>query len=526
MVASCKDFNFPVDESTARAFHPSTLSASSSKVTATTAVLEWPIMPGTKNYIMELSRDSLLFQNIVSTYTISADTIPPSWDLIDLNLKNLIGGTTYSARLKTTSSAGYADSKYITVTFKTKTEQIMSPVLNEDIGLSYVTVKWIPGSEVTNLLVKTDGKDPVQIDLSDAEKAAGAKYISGLSSLTTYTVEIYNTAINKRGSVTFKTVSGPPSEGTIIMLAATDSIHKILSSSTDTKLTLVLPKNSIYAYDINIKFKEGVSVTFWGEPGGAKPIIAFNGFTLPAAGGTFKFENVDLTGYQYSNGVATTTKRNYIFNQSTASLTDSVIFEGCIIRNFVNTPFRTQGANTITIDKLVYNNCIAYDCSNNGSTGTYSFISENTASCKINNIRITNSTIYNIGYNLILHTAAASQSVYIDHCTFNDITGDGRYFIDYNTNAVASFTLSNCIFGKTKSPANTAKGIRIGGTTVTSLNCFQTSDFSVTGNAIGGTTLYPGASTALFKDPSSGNFQFLDGNFAGLSYAGDPRWKE
>jgi hypothetical protein len=250
--------------------------------------------------------------------------------------------------------------------------------------------------------------------------------------------------------------------------------------------------------------------------------MAFNGFTLPATAGTIKFENVDLTGYQ--NGDPSASKRNYVFNQSAATNTAEIDFENCVIRNFVNTPLRLQGSNAITIGKVSVNKCIVYDIGDNNANGTYAFIHTNVATGKFNNISITNSTFYKVGYGLILHNSAPSQSLTIENNTFYNVTGDGRYFIDFNAQTIGAVSFQNNIIGKTLSPLASARGIRAG-TAISANNSFKTSDAVFSANPITGITDYTKASTELFTDVASGNFLIKDNGFAGKSTAGDPRWR-
>jgi hypothetical protein len=290
-----------------------------------------------------------------------------------------------------------------------------------------------------------------------------------------------------------------------------------------TGTQFVLRKGTKYNTDNAVVIPNGVSFTIWGEPGGNKPILAFNGFTLPATAGTIRFENLDITGYQDAD--PTKTKRNYIFNQSTASITSEIIFENCILRNYVNTPMRIQGSAIITIDKFTVNKCIVFDVGDNGANGTYAFINSNVATGKINNISITNSTFYQIGLGLILHNLAPSQTVIINDNTFYNVIGNGRYFIDYNAQVISSsFMFQNNIVGKTLSPLASARGIRAG-TVPTVVNSYKTSDAIFAANAIPNIIDYNKTSAELFMNPASGDFTIKESGFPGRTNSGDPRWR-
>ncbi|RRN77639.1 DUF5123 domain-containing protein, partial [Pseudoxanthomonas sp. SGD-10] len=144
---------------------------------------------------------------------------------------------------------------------------------------------------------------------------------------------------------------------------------------------------------------------------------------------------------------------------------------------------------------------------------------------KINNIEVTNSTFYNIGIGLIVHTNADAASLLVDNCTFYDITrGDNnsRYLISYGTKKLATATITNSIFSMTKN--SNAGGILIADS-YTSTNNYQTADYIVARDGIKGAANYAQASTELFENPSAADFTIKDGAFAGKLSAGDPRWR-
>jgi hypothetical protein len=516
-VSACKKYNeWPVEEGHDRLFSPLGLTAG---VDVLTVTLKWKNMPATNKYTIELSEDSLKFTTITKTYTGGATRDADVYSFV-IPVSDLLSNKRYSARIKgLDTTLSKAESNWSAVTFKTGNEQLMQAVTAADLTPTSVTLKWTVPNTVTHFMLGA-----VRYDISAGEKAAGSKTISGLTVKTTYTADLYNNTV-LRGTQTFKTPANLPTGPNVRILSATDDLGALLQQVNPAGTILVLLEGSSYNADNAIVLPDNASLTIWGEEGARKPVFSCNGITLPANAGSIKFENIDLTGYQ--NNDPAKTKRNYIFNQSVASNTRSVIFENCTIRNFANTPFRLQGSTAIVIDSLVFNNCIAYDISNNNSNGVYSFIHASaSAAAKVNNIRVTNSTLYDIGYSLLLHDKSSSVSLLIENNTFNNVTGNGRIFIDYSTGfTAASFMIRNTIIGKTYSPAGTAKGIRASTIPVV-LNSYKTSDVVFTaGNPIPDITDYTGASTDLFIAPATGNLKIKDNTFAGKSTAGDPRWR-
>ena len=471
--------------------------------------LTWRAVPNASTYTIEVFENADLSGSPIKTIT------DVTFDQVPYTISGLNGATQHSVRVKSVKE-GIEDSKWITATFTTEAEQIMLPVTADDITKNSVTLKWSIPSEVTHFMMGA-----TRYDISAGEKLAGEKTITGLTPETNYSAILHNNAA-VRGSQSFKTNQDLPTGPNVVMVQPADDLAALISVATDGQM-FVLLQGTKYNSDNLINLPAGIGVTIWGQPGPLKPILAFNGINLATTNKTIKFENLDITGYQNDAGAV---KRNYIFNQSTASLTDEIIFENCIIRNFVNTPLRLQSTNVITIGKFTVNNCIVFDTGDNNANGTYAFINSNVANGKINNISITNSTFHKIGYGLILHSAAPAVSVVIENNTFYNIVGDGRYFIDFNAQTVGTFSLKNNILSKTLSPLNTGRGIRYNGSNLTSTNNHKASDFIITsGGTIPSVIDYSNTSIALFTNPANGNFLIKDNDFAGKSNAGDPRWR-
>lgn len=512
-ITSCRKMNeWEVDDNYSRLFRPSEVLAAVDGVTAT---LKFKGKPGINRYIVELSKDSLKFIQIVKTYSTSAvkDGNGYSFTIPDL----LDPSTQYSARIKgADTTGGKQESDWASVAFKTKTEQIMYTVELADLTTTTAKLKWKAPNQVSHIMIGAN-----RYDISAQEMTLGEKTITGLIPATAYTAVLYyNTSI--RGTNGFTTISTLPTGPNVINVGPADDLAAMVQVAANGTI-FVLLQGTIYNSDNAVTIPSGVSLTFYGEDGLRKPIVAFNGITLSAAAGVLKFENIDFTGY--ANGDPTKTKRNYIFNQGAANTTAEINFENCIIRNFVNTPMRLQSTNVITVDKFTINKCLIYDIGDNNANGTYAFINTNGATnSRINNISIKNSTFYKIGLGLIIHNTTPSVSLAIENCTFNNTTGNGRIFIDYNAQTIGTFSFNNNIFGKTLSPLASAKGIRYGGSNLVVNNSYITSDAVLTGNTFGATA-YTGPSIQLFANPDNGNFQIIDNAFAGKATAGDPRWR-
>lgn len=494
-----------------RAFSPTDLTVN--VINKTGARLTWKKVTNADSYTMEFFANGTL--DFSGTPVKKVEGI--LFGQAPYTVTGFSGATAYSVRLKAVGK-GVEDSKYVTATFTTETEQIFQEIVPAKLTSRTVTLNWPAGETVTSLTI-TPGN--VVRPVTPSEIAAGEVTISGLTPKITYTATLLlNNAV--RGTKIFTTPAELPTGADVVYVAATDDLAAMIQTATKSTRFVIL-EGTKYNSDVTVNLPAGIDISVIGEVAATKPIVSFTQIMLPATGGKLRFENVELTGY--ANGNASTAKRQYIINQNAATSTEEVSFENCIIHHFVNSPMRIQSANAITINKFIVTNCIIDDIGDNTTNGTYAFINSNVATGKINNITITNSTFSNLGYGLILHNVAPSLSITIENNTFYNVVGDTRYFIDYNAQTISGgFSFKNNIIAKTLSPAGSARGIR-SATAPTVSNNFKTSDAVITANAFPGTTDYSGAASALFIAPATKNFKIKDDTFAGKASAGDPRWR-
>ncbi len=516
-LSSCKKIKEPEAFVPDRAFIPSGVTAEGAQ---TSARISWKASLFSAgqgvSYAVEIYNNAAFTGTPV--YSVNSDTVEITVFDSDLAVR-----TDYWVRVKANATATMAASAgwgTTTSPFRMTGEQLFLPINDDYITDVSAQLRWQINPDLTRIVLTPTGGTGTDYILTPGDLAAGQKITAGLTPSTNYTAEIFRGTASK-GIISFSTKSATPTGPSVVTVGPADDLAALLAAATPGAI-FVLGQGTLYKADAEVILPANASFTIWGQYGPNRAVIAFNGLRLPTVAGTIRFENLDFTGYQNNDPAGT--KRNYIFNQSAANATESIVFENCIIRNLVNTPFRLQGSAGQTINNLTFNKCKAYDIGNNGSNGTYAFIHTNVATGKFNNIRITNSTLYQIGYSIILHNAAPSQSVLIENSTFDNCIGNGRYFIDYNAQSTGTLQITNVIIGKSLSPAGTANGIR----TVTAPavgNSFQVSNTSFVNNPIPGIISYSGSNTDLFTDPVTGNFLIKDVSFTGKSTSGDPRWR-
>ena len=523
---ACNNNGSFIDEAFNRLFHPTTFTVTS--VQATSAVVQWNQMPGVDHYVLEISQDSLLFNPIVSTITVSGQatsansfTSGTTVTFTD-TLTNLHAGIRYSVRVKGISATtGVGDSHYVTATFLTPVEQLLQQVGLGDKTNSSAIIRWPAGTVATQLVYypQANPQGAQTITLTSAQLAAGTITLTGLTGNTVYVVQLMNSTY-MRGNITFATYPDVPAAQRVIFLQPTDSIHNVLDTCTAQTITLVLPLGSSFGEPATLNIKSNTSVTFYGMPSDTLPTLSIIRVALPDVAGTIKFQNLNLAGYNSDAGT------NYVINQGTATNTGAVIFENCLIHHF-RSPSRIQSSNSIVVGQLTYDNCFTYD---NGSGGYQLVTTSNATAGKFDNIKITNTTVWGVSTvdcGLILCNMVPPTSIDIENCTFYNMVKASKYFIDLNTNSTNG-VITNCIFGKSNSQLTTsgAKGIRTGtGGSMIITNSYATTDWITTANNITDLILYNNTSAALFKAPDSGIFTIIDSSFAGASNAGDPRWR-
>lgn len=482
----------------------------------TKATISWYAVDNAQSYTVQISSDSLTFENIVVD-----DTVVSSPFSVELQ-----GNTLYSVRIKANGVSSEQDSKFnIYGTVRTPEENLFNDYTSMMNEQGSALVKWQPGNSVTSLVFKATGLSDKNFSISADELTAGTKTCTGLAN-GAYTVEIYNNQF-KRG-VTQVTIEGD------YFISNGDNLATVISSAASGSVVIVRPGTynmgaSALNIDKSIKIK-GLYINnlpvLYMDAAASTTAGMFN-ISTTATLDYLRFENIDFSGYI---GNVAGSRIGYLFNQSTGCTVTEIRFTNCNMHNLGNTPFRVQGTAVKSIESLIFEGCKMNDI---GYGSVYAIVNNNVAST-INNIRFKNCTIYNFAGSIVLHTSMPSNSVVLENCSFNEITTSGtgtsiRYIIDYNTKTVTSgVTIKNCIFGSTPRPYT--DGVRVAaGTTLTVSGSYCTTDYkdnnSTTTFTISGLlSLFNGTSTDLWTDPVGGDFHFKATSFAGKNTAGDSRW--
>lgn len=283
------------------------------------------------------------------------------------------------------------------------------------------------------------------------------------------------------------------------------------AAGTDTySATINIPAGKYDVYGLEkadgktgLKLPDGFSVNFVGKDG-EKPVLNLVKSLDIAGNHDFvRFENVELAdgGCQY------------VVNQAaTVTNTKEIAIKNVTMTNMSRSFVRLQNTSAAhVIEKIIVDNCVV----TNQGEGGYAFLHAKDAGHTVSEITVTNSTFNGLKHSFLYNTVSP-MTITISDCTFYDVIGSGRYFVDANGQATA-VTIKNTVLGKTNTESS--KGIRTDSSIETVIeNVYQAADCVWSSNKFAG-DIAGDASDAIFTDPTNGDFTLkINDNI------GDPRW--
>jgi hypothetical protein len=500
-----------------RLFRPINFSVELNKTVAT---FKWAQVDSAKSYTVQVSADSANFATMVLDSTLTQQSLTYEFP----------GSTKLFVRLKANASIDDKSSLFNLRSFTTPAENLFSGFASEMVAWQTIKVKWMPGANVTHLVLTASDNTTQNINIPAVGVTSGELQVNLLPK-SNYKVEIFNkTAV--RGQVNV-VVEGD------VLLAAGASLTAAVESANPGDV-IVLTPGEVYSVG-TATYRFGKAIKIRGSNATNLPVICMSAGAASSSsifnfadGSTLdhvSFENIDFTGYLDNNSGGN--KIAYIFNNNVLTNVGTLSFTNCKIRNFGNTPMRLQGGKNQVVENLIFRKCTIFDI---GFTSTYAVVNSNSADL-INNIVFDNSTIYNFKGSLILRTGSSLKSVSITNCNIDQgmkDDGTARFLLDFNNATFngGGITITNSIFGKTGG-AKGANGARyVAGTPFSVTGSYYTSDYvddpipaAATSTSIKfNLTAYPGASTGLWTDPVNGNYSLKDQGFAGKGTSGDLRW--
>lgn len=500
---SCKKKD---DATPSRLFRP--VIAGELTADSNTVVASWQRIAGAVAYEVQLSRDTFRTTDLSLSLDTNAAVV-----------KKLLFNQLYQVRVKAVATDTVLNSKWSDLgAIKTLSSILKVPGI-DDITFNSVRVRWTTkGAAVSSIkIVKAvDNSTVTTIALTPADVVNEYKVAEGLEPSTRYIVFLYS-GNEERGYADFSTKA--PFSGTIVDLTAFTGRPGVLADTLPlipSGSTVLLKRGETYNISASISLNKSLvimSAPDLSNTTQAKLFFTSNfNFEAGAAIDSVEFNDVYMLGDNYGG--------RYVFNNSNSASVGKIKFVNSRAEIFRGMT-RLQ-AGTTTVNEFIIDNCII------DSIGNY-FVLNIGASSRINNISITNSTIYKVEG--VIASAQSSASVLISDCTFNEapLGNSKNFYVDYNSNDVTGgITVSNCIFGigKNSNGATTVKDLRAGaGTVIGANNNYRTSDHLSAGNDLPNITTYTRPVWQLWQDPGNGNFKIADNAYPGRNSTGDPGWR-
>jgi hypothetical protein len=511
--------NWPVDPSHDRPFRPAKFEQYYSG--PTTVGLSYKGVIGATKYVFEFSKgDSLLFNNIVRTDEILADTLTPYDKQASIAattyrtlFEDLAGTTRYSVRVKGVNETNGTESGYISLYFDTPAEQIFLPL---KAGVSSITANWQADKTVTHLRygerTASDTLWADNVNISTTDMQAGRKVIDNLKGGTQYVLQIYN-GENLRGTI--NALTWGTATGTNYFVQPDDDIPTVLQEQIAAGVTdLALIFTGGQSYDIgNLTLPAELQTIYFAGNVGAdqtQPELLFHRLNLSTAGQIINMQDIDLNANMNSS--------NFFFDLGSANCFSAFQVYSSTIRNIGRTLVRLNN-DDIRVSNILLTDCII---DNVGSSG-YGLFNFGKGGMNVENLHILNSTLKEIG-DQMMDIRCQIGSFRIDNCTFcNYNTGLPKVFrIEKIPTEVA---VTDCIFTGTNNGAKLNSGNGDYSAWLDFSSCYITSDLVENTRLFTNIIHLDFTSEQMFVDPRNGDFHLQPGiNFRGAGVAGDPRW--
>lgn len=526
-MGSCNlgEIGWPTDASYNRLFTPIGFTAQT--VDATSLTLIFTKVVDAKKYVLEISDDSLKFNNIVRREEVLADTIKPyltstSAPLVQYKkvFADLNANSQYSIRLIAINKDSSLRSSPVQLAFKTKAENIFGKI---DIQGNGATIRWRPTNRVTFLKLTKSTQPNVNILTTDSMISASelrdtTKLISGLEVGTYYTAKICykdGNVVRERGVTTFKT---PGTAGSALcILKTTDLIADSLTAylaAGKTNVTFLFNNGETYNLG-SVTVPAGFTRITFTAPTGTPPIVNLVKVVPSASMDGFLFENIKM------EGTAT-----YLFSIASAFQFTDFTFTNCYLNNYTSVVLLKNTVGCV-VQNVTIENCVV---TNNGGYGVINVAGSSTV---LSNLKITKSTFVNMSTQL-MDVRNQIANLEVSNCLFynNSTTSKITQLIRFASNDLTplKMVIDKCVFAGNN-----------GGTAVNSFNsnypntasfafntCSRTNDFPVgikTGQMFTNIKIISNISSDLFTDPSN-NIFFVKQSivFDGKGVIGDPRW--
>lgn len=462
--------------------------------------LNWRVSENVESYIVEFSDDPG-FNNIVKTVEVGASELPV---LIPLESETL-----YSIRVKAVSARGLDDSTWATTTAQTLTEQIFIEGDPSDIKASEATLRWVPNSEVTEIMLSPGN---ITHTITEEERAAGMATVTGLTPETDYTATLLNGS-RIRGVKTFTTGIDI---GTGKLVTTEDDLFQMIAEAEEGDIFVLEPGDYTEQTGTITLDK---SITIRGLRSFDKPMLNLNFEIVTGA------ENVELIDLNVQGGGEGSSDLQDFLRFTAPGNYNSLLISGSVIHDYARA-FVAGNETGAVLQTLTVENSIVYNVFTSGGD----FIDFRNSD--VLNLNLLRSTFYNtapgrdfirLDASGISNAAGLTANILIESSTiYASADNDSRrlLYVRFESNDV---TVRNTLIAETASEGYADRSGIDESPTFRNNNYFNAPGFydsSVHTYDQGNyTTLDPG-----FVDPSSGDFTITNQTLID-NQVGDPRWR-
>ncbi|MDT0645158.1 DUF4957 domain-containing protein [Zunongwangia sp. F260] len=463
--------------------------------------LNWTVNDNANSYIVEFANDSLQFNNIVRTVEVNPDEVPV---LVPLESETL-----YSIRVKAISERGIDDSSWATTTARTLTEQIFIEGEDGDIKSGEAILRWVPGSEVTEISLSPGD---ITYTITADDRAAGIATVTGLSSETDYTATLLNGS-QIRGVKEFTTGIDI---GDGKLLTPEDDLLQMIADAVAGDIFVLEPGDYT---DQTGTITLDKSLTIRGLRSFDKPLLQLN-FEIVAGAEDVELIDLDLQGL----GEGSSDLSDFVRYTGPGNF-NSLLISGCNIHDYGRS-FIAGNETDAILQTLTVENSIVYDIFTSGGD----FIDFRNSD--VLNINLLNNTFYNVAPDRDFirmdasgtsNDAGLTSNVLIDSNTLYAVSNNESSRLLYIRFVSNDVTVRNTLIVNTESEGYADREGIDESPSFSNNNYFNAPGFYDTAQYIFDDTSYfnldPG-----FVDPSTGDFTVTNQTLID-NQIGDPRWR-
>lgn len=347
LAGGCED-NLPeefTEVNVSRLFSPAGLDA---RVVQKTAVrLNWTPVKNAESYTVEFHENEQLDFSGTPVRTITGVLD----EQLPITVTGFAGETGYSVRVRAIGQ-GIDPSKWVTAIFRTDPEQILFPMIPEEVTAFGTIIRW-PAGEIATSIVFNPGN--IIRPVTTAEVQAGVAIVTGLLSETSYTATLMNG--NKvRGSVMFTTLIDLAGATAV---HPTDNLAAIVAAAPPGAVLALFPgEYTAFMGDIIID----KSITIRGLRPHDKPRI-FNRFMIRtgATDANLAFLNLEMVGNNFTppGEILPGQLEAFFFDLGTNTV-NNFMLSGMVVRNYFRSLVASR-ANLGRITNLTIENSVITD---------------------------------------------------------------------------------------------------------------------------------------------------------------------